>query len=333
MTIAGEQAIQALRCFEELGVSADDLCASLGLTRSGLGGPGTRMSRVLFDSLFLAAAERSGDPLLGLHAGMARAPADLLFFLSASQGTLGEALGEYVRLIRIVAASMTARVDLRGTTAWLWVEDTAPGRPEALRHEFEYFAGQMMQYLALASRGACRPVEIRFPHPPAGPVLEYEKVLAAPVAFRWDAFELGVRAADLDTAVVTANANVARIARAEARQQLEAVESGAFRSRVEMALRRRIQEAADHSREAIAAQLGTSVGTLKRRLEAEGCSFRDVRDGVCRAVAEEMLARTEKSVSEIAELLDFADAASFGKAFRRWTGANPRQYRARTRSR
>jgi len=328
VTIAGEQAIQALRCFDEVGVSADELCASLGLARGGLGAPGTRISRVLFDSLFLAAAERSGDPLLGLHAGMARTPADLLFFLSASQGTLGEALRDYVQLIRIVGASMKARVDVRDANAWLCVTDTAPSQPAALRHEFEYFTGQIVQYLPLATGGACRPVEIHFPHPPGGPILEYENVFRTPVKFRCKALEIGVRAGDLDTAVVTANASVARITREEARQQLEAAESGAFRSRVEMALRRRIQEAADHSREGVAALLGTSVGTLKRRLEAESCSFRDVRDGVRRAVAEEMLARTDKSVSEIAGILGFADAASFGKAFRRWTGANPREYRA-----
>ncbi|MBI5506692.1 MAG: AraC family transcriptional regulator [Deltaproteobacteria bacterium] len=332
MTIAGEQPIHILRSFDALGVPVDELCARLGLTRSGLGGPGTRVSRVLFDTLFLAAAEMTGDPLLGMRAGMAKTPADLLFFLSASQRTLGEALREFARLFRVVGASMRASVEVRGATAWLHVSDTAPGQPEALRHELEYLAGQLVQYLALATRGACRPTEIRFAHPPAGPTVEYERILGVPVRFRSEAFQIGLSAVDLDTAVVTANADIARMTREAAQQQLEAAESGSFRARVELALRRRIQQDADHSREGVAALLATSVGTLKRRLSEENCSFRDVRDDVRRAVAEEMLARTEKSVSEIAALLDFADAASFGKAFRRWTGANPRDFRARKRS-
>ena len=78
MTIAGEQAIQVLGCFEALGLCSQDVCARVGLAPSSLAAPGTRISRVLFESLFLAAAELRGDALVGLRAGMAKAPADLL---------------------------------------------------------------------------------------------------------------------------------------------------------------------------------------------------------------------------------------------------------------
>jgi AraC-like DNA-binding protein len=73
--------------------------------------------------------------------------------------------------------------------------------------------------------------------------------------------------------------------------------------------------------------LATSVSTLQRRLREENCSFRDVRDDVRRVMAEDLLPEREHSVSEIAALLDFADVAAFGKAFRRWTGESPRDFR------
>ena len=42
-------------------------------------------------------------------------------------------------------------------------------------------------------------------------------------------------------------------------------------------------------------------------------------------MAETLLAEGQQNVSEIASRLDFAEVAAFGKAFRRWTGTNPRE--------
>jgi AraC-like DNA-binding protein len=290
------------------------------------------VSRVLFDALFLTAAEMSHDALLGLHAGMAKTPSDLLFFVAMSQPSLGGALREYTRLSRVADDSLTARLDARGAVAWFLVTDSKASSPDALRHELEYLAGQVTQYLALATRGACRPLEVRFPHPPGGSTAEYERLLGAPIRFRQSTLAIGIRTVDLDMPVATANPAIAKLTRDAAAQQLHTAQSRSFRARVEMALRQRISEACDHSREGVAALLATSVSTLQRRLCEEHCSFREVRDDVRRTVAEDLLGRSDRSISEIAGMLDFADVAAFGKAFRRWTNSSPRAFRARART-
>lgn len=327
MTIAGDHAIQLLACFEALGVSGDEVSRRLGLSRSSLAASGTRLSRILFDTLLLTAAEVGGDALIGLHAGRAKAPADSLFFLALSEVNVGDALREWARLARVVDDSMRATVGMQGGDAWLRISESEATSADALRHTIEYAAGQLIQYLAIATAGACRPTGVRFPHPPGGPVAEYEKTLGIPVTFRHEAFELHLHAADLSMPVVTANAEILRIMREAAEQQVRVAESKSFRSRVELALRQRFRDSGDHSREGVAQQLATSVGTLKRRLGEEQCSFRDVRDEVRRAMAEDLLAEGSRSIGEIAELLDFAGVAAFGKAFRRWTGASPREFR------
>lgn len=332
-TIVGEQAIQVLNCFERLCLPVDEIRRRIGLAGASLGGSGIRVSRAIFDALFLTAIEISGDQLVGLRAGMAKTPADLLFFLSASQAKLGEALQEFARLLRIGDESVVVRLDVGGLTARLRVAHSIVIAPEPLRQEFEYFAGQVVQALALMTRGVCRPMGIRFPHPPGGAVATYEKTLGAPVTFRHDAFEILLRATDLDEPIVTANADIARMTREEAQRRLQALKSKSFRSRVEIALRRLASDGGDGSREGIAALMAISVSTLQRRLREEDCNFRDVRDNVYRAAAEDLLAHTDTSISEIAERLRFADAAAFGKAFRRWTGSSPRNFRARARGR
>jgi AraC-like DNA-binding protein len=69
------------------------------------------------------------------------------------------------------------------------------------------------------------------------------------------------------------------------------------------------------------------IRTLRRRLQAEGSSFRNLKDSVRRDIALERLRGTDLSVQEIAALTGFADSGSFRKAFHRWTGNYPSYYR------
>jgi AraC-like DNA-binding protein len=80
--------------------------------------------------------------------------------------------------------------------------------------------------------------------------------------------------------------------------------------------------------EAIARTLAMSQRTLQRRLAREGTSFGGVLDTTRRDLAFHHLANPARQVSEIAYLLGFAEAASFNRAFRRWTGVTPSEYRA-----
>jgi AraC-like DNA-binding protein len=81
----------------------------------------------------------------------------------------------------------------------------------------------------------------------------------------------------------------------------------------------------------VASILGLSRRTLQRRLGEERTSFRAVHDKACLDHALERLRDRSTSVSTVADELGFADVAAFGKAFRRWTGATPSEWRRRER--
>ena len=80
--------------------------------------------------------------------------------------------------------------------------------------------------------------------------------------------------------------------------------------------------------EAVAAALGVSAPTLRRRLAAEGTSFREVREQLLRDQAVASLVRGGESVEELALRLGFSEASAFHRAFKRWTGSSPGSYRA-----
>jgi AraC-like DNA-binding protein len=82
------------------------------------------------------------------------------------------------------------------------------------------------------------------------------------------------------------------------------------------------------SLESVAERLSLSPQTMRRRLAAEGTSFREIKDELRRDIAIAALARGEETVEDLARRLGFSEPSAFHRAFRRWTGATPGAYRA-----
>ena len=80
--------------------------------------------------------------------------------------------------------------------------------------------------------------------------------------------------------------------------------------------------------EAAGAALGISARTLQRRLQEEATTFAEVVDGVRRDLAAAYLQNAEYTAAEVAFMLGYAEASSFHRAFRRWTGTTPEAFRS-----
>lgn len=78
---------------------------------------------------------------------------------------------------------------------------------------------------------------------------------------------------------------------------------------------------------AVADALRMTPRTLRRKLENEGTTFRQLADEVRCSRARELLEHTSMSIDEVSHHLAYADASSFSQAFRRLTGVSPAAYR------
>lgn len=87
----------------------------------------------------------------------------------------------------------------------------------------------------------------------------------------------------------------------------------------------------DPSIEAVAEGLGIGVRTLQRKLMVESTSFQECLNEVRAARARDLLRETTLSPGEIANQLGYRETNSFRRAFRRWAGMSPSQYRASVR--
>ena len=79
--------------------------------------------------------------------------------------------------------------------------------------------------------------------------------------------------------------------------------------------------------EAMAEKLAMHPRALRRRLEAENTSYRDLLAEVRMRLAIEYLRNTRMTNEDIASRLGYSDAANFRHAFARWTGKSPSEFR------
>ena len=81
------------------------------------------------------------------------------------------------------------------------------------------------------------------------------------------------------------------------------------------------------SKQDIADELGMSARTLQRRLDEEGTSAKHIIDETRHQLALTFIAQPQYSIKEVAYGLGFSDPSNFARAFKRWTGKTPRQFR------
>ena len=76
----------------------------------------------------------------------------------------------------------------------------------------------------------------------------------------------------------------------------------------------------------VAQAMNMSTRTLYNKLESSGTTYREVLDETRQGLAEDYI-RQDLPIYEIAYLIGFSDTANFSRAFKKWTGKSPIEFR------
>ena len=195
-----------------------------------------------------------------------------------------------------------------------------------LRGEFEKKRGHMPVRTLLTAVGpALKAATFTWPDPGYGG--EYARILGTPARFGCERNGLLIDAEWLGHQVERLPSYAFGVLTRHADGLLGELEAArSVRGEVERRLLPVLHAGAPGMR-AVAAQLGVSRQTLFRRLKAEGVTFEQVLDDLRRRLALDYLAGRKVSVNETAYLVGFSEPAAFSRAFKRWTGRNPRDLR------
>ncbi|WP_282338290.1 AraC family transcriptional regulator [Pseudomonas sp. PS02288] len=322
--------LKYLRYAEHLGLDCAPALAASGVSRQALADNGGRFPSEVHEILLAELAERSADPLFGLHAARFVQPGSwsVLGYITMNCATLGEAMARIVPYEKLVGDMGTSRIENDGGQIRLsW--NCRHRHGEVRRHMVENVLASWLLYARWIADLQRSPSEVWFEHgQPAGTTqADYQAVFGCPVRFEQRCSALLVPCEYLGVPLRQADANLLRTLEAHALALMAELDvDEPLPLRVKNVLRQSLRDGMP-SKERVAEKFHLSLRTLQRRLQEAGTSYQQVLDELRRELAERYLLGSDLPIQEIAVYLGFSEPRSFHRSFKAWTGHTPGEFR------
>ena len=329
-TVATTSSRALLAACAELGLRTEELLDAAGLTAATVNDPDGRLPVEAFSELWRAALERSGDPGLGLRVALAVpfGAYRVIDFLAASAPTVGEGLLRVARYFPLINPVLTWEIADDGSSKRMALtHPTIPGRLP--RPYAEYALAVTILHCRHASGFEWPLVEVSFPFEAPPSTSEHVQAFRCPVHFGRSRAEFVLTRSTWDLVNRDASSDLLGTLEVLAGKMLASLDSQKLASAQVARLIVEELEGGEPSLSKVARRMAVSPRTLQRRLELEETSFADLLDETRRRFALVYMNERGIALTEIAYLLGFSQQSAFSRAFQRWCGEAPSQYRSR----
>ena len=206
------------------------------------------------------------------------------------------------------------------------------------RYVFNYpgeVSHRLVEHTVVSTLNFCRrftgrdiiPIDVRFRHQPQPYKKEYERIFRCPVLFSQRENTLALRRSDADVPPSRRDRYLQALLTRHADSLINgSLQGHGLRDEVGEAIRRGLPQG-DTDIRTVSRGMNMSRWTLNRRLKAEGTSFRSLLEETRKSLALSYLRSRDRSSSEVAFLLGFSEPSAFNRAFKRWVGTSPGEYR------
>jgi AraC-like DNA-binding protein len=324
LRVGGAAAILAV--LQDFGVDPDEVLTEAGIDRELFADPDNLITYAARDRLFRQCVSRTGCQYFGLLVGqrMNLKALGLVGLLMRTSPNAGRALVSIVNLLHLHSqgAVMALRVD--EDVAMLTYDAFEPGL-EATDQTGAGAVAMMLNVMRTLCGPDFRPIEASFGHRRPADIEPFRKFFKVPLYFDAEHYALVFSRDWLDVRPPGADDELQQLLQKQV-DVLESRYSLAFPDQVRQVLRSALITGY-FSESEIAALFSMHSHTFRRRLDASATSFHELVDECRFEMAREMLLNTSLSVSEVSTSLGYSRASSFIRAFRRWSGVTPGQWR------
>ncbi len=317
---------------ERQGLPAAGLFRDQGLEPALLDERDARLPYAEFQALLERAATRLKDPCLGLHVGAQAQPGYYgpYGFTLMTCRSAQELLVRSVRYSFLVCDAYRIEVVRKAQEGIRYWRSNLPGGAAHGRLHEQLNAAAwltMARWVTAQPRLSLRWISFR--HSVPDDVREYEAMFRCPLRFGAQETSLGFDLSHLDLPLTQADPEVSRMMEAVC-QRLEQRLGSSLEPPWFAACRQAIVDAlgsGEPEPAKVAATAGLGLAELRQRLAARRTSFRKLVGELQRELALSYLQDPSLSLIDIACLTGFSEQSAFQRAFKRWTGRTPGEYR------
>ena len=311
---------------DERGIAPQSVFDEAGIGVQATSDPLKRITELEVGRLFKAAIRATGDTSIGIAVGERMQPGNLhaLGFGLLASSTLRDFYERICTYYRVVSQSADfCCFDADGES----ILATSNVGENVCYETQDAWATMMVRFLRFLYQKDISPVwiELSRPEPDCGaqPYLDYFR---CPVRFGCEQNRIAMDSALMDKPLPGASPDMAQYNDQIVMDYLEQMDRQDIVNRVRRYI---IADLASGtlSKQAVADKMHMSPRNLQLKLAAEDTTFQDILDSTRQSLATGYMQQSHLAITEIAYLLGFSDASNFTRAFRRWFGVSPRNYR------
>ncbi len=326
-TTLSSLALLISKALQARGIDSESLFHKAGLDPKALGDPNARYPVEGMQRLWALAVESTGEEGIGLAVIDYWHPTSMhaLGFAWLASSTLKNALERLVRYVHM--ASTAANFALQETREGYVLEMSGPQREWTPIPQSIDAGAALVVHMCRVSYGdrfAPLRVTLRRPQPEHGE--PFERFFQAPIAYQAEHNTLVLDKAVVLRTLPTGNTDLAHANEKVITEYLANMDL----DDIVMRLKTRLIDmlpSGEVSGDAVAQAMNLSPRSLQRKLQEEGLTYSQVLEETRRELAARYIRNSRLSISEITFLLGFSEPSNFSRAFKRWNGVSPSEFR------
>lgn len=318
-----------IEAIESMGISRERFLKATGLDPIELDQRDARISTTDYNRMLLTALEWSGDEAFGLHLGERSQSLafDLLGQLTDHASTLRQGIETIIRYQCILCDFQQPTLheqDGRASFRFRLSGFDSLGERIASEMSMSAFLRFIRKFVGLS----VRPYASYFAYGAPGYRGEYTRVFDGTERFDHEFTGIEFDRAWLNRTQLFKNPELYSVLQKQAERVLHRLTGASSLTEIVLARLNSTDPKRMPLMKEIAHYFGMSDRSLRRRLVAEGAEYKDLIRQARAHIAKRMLDNPQTSIQETAYAMGFATSAAFHRAFKRWTGMTPKQYRS-----
>jgi len=306
------------------------LVDEVGISREVLTDPHVLVPLDKHCRLLELAVRSQKDGFVGLNIGNKVHPRDMgpLGYTILSSPTVLAALQSFVRYLRVYARGCEFDLQVEGASAHLNYRYTIT-EPCALerRQEAECTLAMVKRSLEVITSKKLELEAVGFEHPKPEDISRHKQIFEAPLYFSQEVNSLKFKSSILQRKTAHAEHRLFEVLEKHLAHVITTqVDEDDLVSKVGNIVAKSLSSGLPGI-DSVAASLYMTKRTLQRRLADEGVFYNEFADEIRRKLALQYVKNTEMPLTEVAFLLGYSQISAFSRAFRRWIGQSPMEFR------